>query len=159
MSHTYIPLEQYPRKWIFNHKDLPVSEKDKGHIHPLTQKSAMLVWNKWISNKSSRSEQFDNGDWAAKQDAWKNMDHWQSAWDSEAAELPELLTHFIDWPDNAIVYFCYDKYQVIETTWEVFVRNWKCFLFFDDGPLLISPKQKQAVLFHQNGQYQVGHRG
>ncbi|WP_299495037.1 DUF2947 domain-containing protein [uncultured Shewanella sp.] len=159
MSHTYIPLAQYTRKWIFNHKDLPVSEEDKNKIQPLDQKSAMQVWNQWISNKSTRSEQFAKGDWGAKQDAWKETDHWQSAWDSEIPTLPDTLADFIDWPSNAIVYFCYDKYQVIQTTWEVFVRNWKCFLFFDDGPLLVSPKRKQAVLFHQNGQYQVGHRG
>lgn len=56
---THLPsLEQYKRKWIFNHKDLPVSEADKALIKPLDQKSSMEVWNKWISNRSSRSEQF-----------------------------------------------------------------------------------------------------
>ena len=45
MAHTYIPLDTYRRKWIFNHKDLPVSDDDKTVILPLTDKSAMLVWN------------------------------------------------------------------------------------------------------------------
>ncbi|MCE9679245.1 DUF2947 domain-containing protein [Shewanella sp. AS1] len=159
MAHTYIPLQAYKRKWIFNHKDLPVSEEDQALIKPLDQKSSMEVWNKWISNKSSRTEQFTKGDWAAKGDTWIETDHWQSAWDSEAPELPELLANHIDWAEDTLVYFCYEKYQVIETRWDVFARNWKCFLFFDDGPLLISPKKKQAVLFHQSGQYQIGHRG
>lgn len=159
MAHTYIPLDQYQRKWIFNHKDLPVSDDDKAFIKPLDQKSSMEVWNKWISNKSSRAEQFTKGDWAAKTDAWLETDHWQSAWDSEAAELPEILHHHFDWEHDTPIYFCYEKYQVIETRWDVFVRNWKCFLFFDDGPLLISPKKKQAAIFHQSGQYQVGQRG
>ncbi len=159
MTHTYIPLEQYTRKWIFNHKDLPVTDDDKSQIKPLVQKSSMEVWNKWISNKSSRSEQFSKGEWAAKGDAWIETDHWQSAWDSESPELPELISNHIDWSDDTLIYFCYEKYQIIETRWDIFVRNWKCFLFFDDGPLLISPKKKQALFFHQTGQYQIGYRG
>ncbi|WP_394200650.1 DUF2947 domain-containing protein [Shewanella waksmanii] len=159
MAHTYIPLEQYKRKWIFNHKDLPVSEPDKTAIKPLDQKSSMEVWNKWISNRSSRTEQFTKGDWAAKASAWIETDHWQSAWDSEDPAMPDMLASHFDWPDDTAIYFCYEKYQVIETTWAVFSRNWKCFLFFDDGPLLISAKKKQAALFHQSGQYQIGTRG
>ncbi|GAA0789721.1 MULTISPECIES: DUF2947 domain-containing protein [Pseudomonadati] len=159
MSHSYIPFESYKRKWIFNHKDLPVSEDDKALIMPLSDKSAMEVWNKWISNKSSRAEQFAKGDWPAKQDAWRATEHWQSAWDSNENMLPEAIIEHIQWPDDAKVYFCYEKYQVIETRWDVFVRNWKCFLFFDDGPLLISPNHKQALIFEQNGQYKLGIRG
>ncbi len=159
MANTYIPLEQYRRKWIFNHKDLPVTDEDKAFIKPLDQKGAMEVWSKWISNRSSRTEQFSKGDWAAKDQAWVETDEWQSAWDSEEPALPDIFVTHFDWADDTLVYFCYEKYQIIETRWDVFVRNWKCFLFFDDGPLLISPKQKQAALIHQDGQYQLGYRG
>lgn len=159
MATTYIPLNEFRRKWIFNHQDLPVTDEDKLSIKPLTEKSSMEVWNQWISNKSSRAEQFTKGDWAAKANAWTKTDHWQSAWDSEDNSLPEMLAEFIQWPDETPVYFCYEKYQIIETRWDVFVRNWKCFLFFDDGPILISPKQKQAVMFEQSGQYKLGIRG
>ncbi|RTR39301.1 DUF2947 family protein [Shewanella canadensis] len=159
MSHTYIPLEQYKRKWIFNHKDLPVTDEDKAQIKPLDQMGSMEVWKKWVSNRSNHSEQFSKGDWPAKGDVWGEPDDWQSAWDSEDPALPELFAEFFDWKDDSTVYFCYEKYQVIETRWDVFVRNWKCFLFFDDGPLLISPKHKQAAFIHQDGQYQLGQRG
>ena len=159
MTHTYIPLDEYRRKWIFNHKDLPVNDDDKSRILPLTEKSAMEVWNKWISNKSSRAEFFTKGDWAAKATAWTKTEHWQTAWDSEDNALPETLAELIQWPLDTQVFFCYEKYQVIETSWDVFVRNWKCFLFFDDGPLLISPTQKQAVTFEQSGDYKLGVRG
>lgn len=159
MTHTYIPLDSYKRKWIFNHKDLPVSDADKALIKPLAEKSAMLVWNQWISSKSSCAEQFTKGDWPAKVDAWSLTEHWQAAWDSEEEQLPEAISAHIDWSSKTQVFFCYEKYQVIETSWEVFVRNWKCFLFFDDGPLLISPNKKQALFFHQSGQYQLGVRG
>ncbi|GGI67793.1 DUF2947 domain-containing protein [Shewanella gelidii] len=158
MTSAHIPLAQYKRKWIFNHKDLPVSDEDKSQIFPLTEKASMQIWNQWISNKCSRPDQFSKGDWAAKGNTWQQTDHWQSAWDSEDPALPTVIAEFIQWQPQAKVYFCYDKYQVIETTWQVFERNWKCFLFFDDGPLLIAPKQKQAAWFDQKGQYQVGTR-
>lgn len=159
MAYSYIALDSYLRKWIFNHKDLPVTEADKAHILPLAPASAMQVWNQWISNKSSRAEQFTKGDWAAKVNAWSATDHWQSAWDSDDDSLPLMLAEHIQWPDDTQVFFCYEKYQVIETRWDVFARNWKCFVFFDDGPILISPKHKQAVMFEQTGQYKIGLRG
>ena len=159
MSHTYIPLDQYKRKWIFNHKDLPVSDNDKAAINPLTEKSAMQVWNKLISDKCATPDKFSKGDWPTKPKAWSKSDNWQLAWDAEETELPVGLAGFIHWSDDTRVYFCYEKYQVIETRWDVFVRNWKCFLFFDDGPLLVSKKDRQAVMFHQDGTFSMGSRG
>lgn len=158
MSHTYIPLEQYKRKWIFNHKDLPVTDDDKQAIKPLTEKSAMQIWTRLISDKSTTPDRFTKGDWAANPKAWSKRECWQGAWDSEDNTLPPELDEFIQWPAETVVYFCYEKYQVIETRWDVFVRNWKCFLFFDDGPLLISADSKQAVMFEQCGQFNMGAR-
>jgi hypothetical protein len=45
---------------------------------------------------------------------------------------------------------------VIETTWDVFKRTWKNFLFMDDGPLLIGKKRDQVVQFMSNGTYRIG---
>ncbi len=159
MTHSYIPLEQYRRKWIFNHKDLPVTEDDKIAIKPLSDKSAMDVWNRWISNKCSRAELFSKGDWAARSNSWVKADQWQSAWDSDDLSLPIMFAEHFDWPDETIIYFAYEKYQIIETNWRIFKENWKCFLFFDDGPILFSPKFKQAAWFQQDGQFQLGVRG
>ena len=151
-------MANYRRKWIFNHQDLPVSEQDICLIKPLDEKSAMQVWNRWISNKSSSADRFTKGDWPARSKAWSKTENWQTAWDEDENILPEGLADFINWSNETTVFFCYEKYQIIETTWEVFVRNWKCFLFFDDGPLLISPKHTQALMFNQDGQYHLGSR-
>ena len=158
MNLSYIPLTEYRRKWIFNHNEIPVSDDDKNEIKPLTEKSAMLIWNKLISNKSIRPDLISKGDWAARSNSWKKEGLWQSAWDCDEPQLPEPIPESIEWNDDVIVYFCYEKYQVIETTWEVFKRNWKCFLFFDDGPLLVSAQEKQAIWFQQNGEFQLGIR-
>lgn len=151
-------MDSYRRKWIFNHKDLPVSDDDKLQIKPLDDKSAMQVWTRWISNKSRSAEYFSKGDWPARNKAWTKTEDWQQSWDSNDNSLPPEMESFINWPQDTPIFFCYEKYQVIETTWEVFIRNWKCFLFFDNGPLLISPKYTQALMFEQSGQYLLGTR-
>ncbi|KFZ36553.1 hypothetical protein HR45_15580 [Shewanella mangrovi] len=159
MSLTYQPLEQYRRRWMFNHHELPVSEADALQIKPLTQKSAMDLWNRLVSNKSVSPEEFAKGDWPTRTSTWHQSDEWQAAWDSDDQALPELIAQFIEWPEDAKVFFCYEKYDVIETTWGCFKRNWKCFLFNDNEPLFISSQHRQAVWFHQDGSCDIGLRG
>ena len=69
-------MENYRRKWIFNHKDIPVSDQDLKLIKPLDDKSAMQLWNRWISNKSNCPERFSKGDWPARAKAWSKTDNW-----------------------------------------------------------------------------------
>ena len=63
---------------------------------------------------------------------------------------------FFDWEQNTVVYVCYDSENVIETTWGVFQRAWKNFLFMDDGTLIIGRKRKQVAQFFDNGQMRIG---
>ena len=83
---------------------------------------------------------------------------WQQAWDGDEPELPAELLANIKWEDNTTIFFCYEKYNIIETKWGVFKRNWKNFLFFDDGPLLLGRKQNQVVWFQSNGTFQLATR-
>lgn len=158
LKHQYIPLAQYQRKWIFNHKDLPVNELDKPLIKPLTQQSAMKVWDQLISNKCSTPDQLTKGDWPSNNRCWTKTINWMEPWESDDSALPETIAEFIQWPAESLVYFCYEKYQIIETTWQVFSHNWKCFLFFDNGPILVSPENDQALMFTQDGLVKLGKR-
>ena len=159
MSYSYLPLVEYRRQWIFNHHEMPVPDTDKADIRPLTSQSAMALWNRWISNKSSCAEDFNKGDWALRSSTWHHTDTWQSQWESDDPELPRPITEFITWDDATRVYFCIEKYEILETSWAVFKRHWKCFLFCDDGPLLISTQHRQAIWFTQDGNYRLGLRG
>ncbi|MBT1444923.1 DUF2947 domain-containing protein [Shewanella sp. JM162201] len=158
MQISYTPLELYRRKWIFNNKDLPVTDEDKANIKPLDEKSAMTVWKTLVSDKASASEHFSKADWGGRPKSWVKDDCWQASWDSDAPELPAVMATHFDWEPDTRVFFCYDKYQAIETVWDVFVRNWKCFLFFDDGPLLLSDSKPQVALFTQDGDVKLGVR-
>jgi len=156
---NYLPLDQYPKAWIFRHRDLPVTEEDKLLIKPLTESRAEQIWREHISRGCSHPEHFAENDWAAKDANWLEKDFWQSAWDSNKADLPELMDeYFKGWAPDTTVYFCYQSDHIIETKWNVFVRNWKNFLFFDCGPVLIGKKRKEAAQFFEDGSYRLGKR-
>jgi len=155
---NYIPLSEYPKAWIFRHRDLPVSPEDLEMIRPLTTARAEQVWAQQVSQESSHYSHFAKDDWAGQGNTWTETGSWQGAWDSEDPALPEELAEFIQWDDNTTVYFCYAADHVIETNWAVFKRSWKNFLFMDDGPLLIGRKRKEAAQFFETGQFKLGRR-
>ena len=155
---NYVELEQYSRKWIFTHASMPVEADDLEQIKPFTQARSSQIWREHISSQSPGADHFEKGDWAHVDKIWSESMDWQNAWDSDDIDLPPELLEFIDWEDNTTVFFCYEKYNVIETKWGVFKRNWKNFLFFDDGPILIGRKKQQALWFNSNGTFKCGNR-
>lgn len=155
---SYLPVEQYKRAWIFRHKDLPISDEDLAQIKPLTEARAEQVWTQQISTHCNHPSLFNADDWASKSQTWLETDHWQQRWESDESALPDTLAEHLQWDDATVVWFCYSSEHVIETTWEIFRRHWKNFLFFDDGPILIGRKRKQVVQFHQTGNYRIGNR-
>jgi len=154
----YLELEDFDRSWIFRHKDLPLTDDVKAAIKPYTEAVSSQLWNQYISQQAGHPSQFDNADWPNKKGVWQEKASWQEAWDSDENTLPELILSHLDWDDNTNVLFFYDADRVVETTWKVFKAAWKNFLFFDDGPILLGKKRKQAVQFLQIGDFAVGLR-
>lgn len=155
---SYLPLEQYKRAWIFRHKDLPIFDDDLAQIKPLSEARAEQVWSQQISTHCNHPNLFSTDDWVTKANTWLETDNWQQRWESDQAALPECLLTHLQWDDATVVWFCYSSEHVIETTWAVFRRHWKNFLFFDDGPILIGRKRKQVAQFQQTGNYRIGNR-
>lgn len=154
----YLKLEDFDRAWIFRHKDLPLSDDIKAAIKPYTEIVSNQLWNQYISQQAGHSSQFGNGDWPNRKGVWQERASWQEAWDSADNTMPGLILNHLDWDDNTNVLFFYDADRVVETSWKVFKASWKNFLFFDDGPILLGKKRKQAVQFLQNGEFSVGRR-
>lgn len=154
----YLNLEDFDRAWIFRHKDLPLADDVKQGIKPYTEAVSNQLWNQYISQQAGHPSQFGQGDWPFQSSCWQDKADWQQAWDDDSNELPELLVEHLDWDDNTNVLFFYDCDRVVETSWKLFKLSWKNFLFFDDGPILLGKKRKQAVQFLQDGQFAVGHR-
>ncbi len=156
---NYIPLQDYKKAWIFRHKELPVSADDLEQIKPMTARRAEQLWDLNISQESTHPSEPAEGDWMLAGDVWQpDFGNWESCWDSEDNSLPELLAEHLDWDDQTLVWFCYENDHILETRWSVFRRNWKNFLFVDDGPILLGRKRQQVVQFFDDGRFRVGSR-
>ncbi len=155
---NYIPLSEHKKAWIFRRADLPISSEDCAAIKPMTESRANLLWKDLVSKQVDHPDFFRKGDWAFNLETWTGQGNWEAVWDSEQLALPEeLLTH-LNWQDNTVVYYCNDQRNVIETTWSVFKRCWKNFLFMDDGALLVAKKRTEVAQFLANGSYQFGNK-
>jgi hypothetical protein len=155
---SYLSMDLYPKKWIFTHPSMPVPEGDLAQIKPMTPLRSAQFWKDNISAQSPDSDRFGSDDWAHNKKNWVSDVRWMSEWESDDSDLPpEVLAH-IDWQDDVTVYFCYEKYHVIETKWSLFKRHWKNFLFYDDGPILIGRRREQALWFNSTGQVKLGRR-
>lgn len=153
---NYISLDELKNAWVFRHKSLLLTDKDKAKIKPMTNTRAQIVWDTFISRQADHPDFFKQGDWPFDEKTWQEKVKWESVWDSEQAELPEEIINHLNWDSNTVVYFCSARNNVIETTWAVFQRCWKNFLFMDDGPLLIGKKRNEVIQFLSDGQCKLG---
>ncbi|MCI2284023.1 DUF2947 domain-containing protein [Colwellia sp. MSW7] len=155
---SYIPLEQLKNAWIFKHKSLPIHENDLAKIKPMAKDRANVLWDTFISRQADHPDFFKKGDWPFDKSNWIEQGKWEGVWDSTDESLPELINTHIDWDNNTVVYYCSSRDNIIETTWVVFKRCWKNFLFMDDGPILIGKKRQQVVQFTSNGYFKIGNK-
>ncbi|MGC9402492.1 MULTISPECIES: DUF2947 domain-containing protein [Vibrio] len=155
---SYLPLEQYQRKWIFTHQSMPVPEEDLAKIKPMDAVRASQLWKENISPQSPDADRLSNQDWPSKDSNWSAEVNWIDSWEDDDQGFPEELAEMLNWQDDVTVYFCYEKYNVLETKWATFKQHWKNFLFYDDGPILIARRRKEALWFNSKGTVKFGVR-
>lgn len=155
---SYLPLEQYVRKWIFTHHSMPISEEDLAQIKPMTPARSAQFWKENLSAQSPDADRFSSQDWPSKASSWTEQVDWMTEWESDDPDLPPAILAHIDWQDDVTIYFCYEKYNVIETKWAFFKQHWKNFLFYDDGPILLGRRRTEALWFQTDGSVKLGQR-
>lgn len=153
---NYIALDDLKNAWIFRHKSLPITDADKEKIKPMSPTRARQLWDTYISKQVDHPDFFTKGDWPFKDEHWLAEGRWEEQWDSENEALPELILDHLTWDENTVVYFCVSNDKVFETTWAVFKRCWKNFLFMDDGSLLVAKKRNEAAQFFSDGRFKTG---
>lgn len=153
---SYLSLSEHKKSWIFNRTDLPIRDDDRAAIKPMTTTRAATLWKELVSKQVDHPDFFSKGDWAFSVETWKAEGEWESVWDSDEVALPAAISAHLPWEANCVVYYCNDQHSVIETTWAVFQRCWKNFLFMDDGALLLAKKRNEVVQFLSNGHFRLG---
>ncbi|WP_436322492.1 DUF2947 domain-containing protein [Vibrio cidicii] len=155
---SYLALDEYQRKWIFTHQSMPVPQDELMHIRPMSQARAAQFWKENISPQSPDAERLSSQDWPMKASNWREEIDWMAAWEADDPQLPDAILQHIDWQDDVTVYFCYEKYNIIESKWSTFRKHWKNFLFYDDGPILLGRRRNQALWFSTDGTVKLGER-
>jgi hypothetical protein len=155
---SYIAIDLYSKKWIFTHASMPIPEDDLAQIKPMSPLRSAQFWKDNVSAQSPDADRFGSDDWAYNKKNWGLEESWMNEWESDDSALPIAISEHIDWQDDVTVYFCYEKYNVIETKWSIFKRHWKNFLFYDDGPILIGRRREQVLWFNSKGRVKLGRR-
>jgi len=155
---NYISIDELKNAWIFKHNSLPISDSDSAKIKPMASIRAKVLWDGAISKQVDHPDFFKKGDWPENAASWTDNGKWESIWDSEETLLPEMILSHLNWDNNTVVYYCSARNNVIETTWAVFQRCWKNFLFMDDGAILIGKKRNEAVQFLSTGTFKIGQK-
>lgn len=152
----YTPLDDFKYAWVFRHKSLPLTDKQKALIKPMVKQRANVLWDTFISKQVDHPDFFKQGDWPNNDENWQEKIMWQSRWESDEEQLPEEISEHCQWDLNTVVYYCINRDLVIESTWQNFQQTWKNFLFMDDGTVLIAKKRQQAIQFFSSGQCKLG---
>ncbi|WP_440054087.1 DUF2947 family protein [Pseudoalteromonas sp. T1lg65] len=154
---NYIELENFRKAWVFKHQDLKVSEDDLALIKPMTANRAAILWSTMICKEKDHPDFFTSSDWVGKSETWQEELNWEKAWE-EGEDFPEAIQQFLDWQANTTVYFCLSRDEVLETRFDVFVRNWQNFMFLADGSFLVGKKRDAVVQFMAEGNAKLGKR-
>lgn len=155
---NYILLDDYNKAWVFRHKDMPVSDNDAINIKPMTSERAAVLWTTMVSREHDHPDFFDKTDWCAQEHNFSQSVNWEKTWELAGEQLPEVILSHLDWQANTTVYFCMSRDNIIETTFDVFKRNWQNFMFLADGSLLIGKKRSNVVQFLESGVAKLGEK-
>ena len=155
---NYILLDDYKKAWVFRHKDIPVSDEDAARIKPMSEERAAVLWATMVSREHDHPDFFDKTDWCGKEESFSEEVNWEDAWENSDEHLPQSILEHLDWQANTTVYFCMARNNIIETTFDVFKRNWQNFMFLADGSLLIGKKRNTVVQFLESGKAKLGEK-
>lgn len=153
---SYLTVNDLKNAWVFKHKSLPISESDLLKIKPMDTARSAVLWDTFISKQVDHPDFFKKGDWPFDANSWQATENWEKQWDKDESGLPQEILEHITWDNNTVVYYCVNRTLVLETTWQIFKRCWKNFLFMDDGTLLIGKKRNEALQFMTNGNVKIG---
>ncbi|WP_277054141.1 DUF2947 domain-containing protein [Pseudoalteromonas marina] len=155
---NYISLDDYRKAWVFRHKDIPVSSDDAAKIKPMSDERAAVLWSTMVSREFDHPDFFDDSMWCGQDKNFNDEVNWEAAWENGDALPPQEILEFLGWEANTTVYFCMARDNVIETTFDVFKRNWQNFMFLADGSLLVGKKRNSVVQFLESGKAKLGEK-
>lgn len=142
-----------------------LTDKVRSQIREMDTASARLVWNELIRRNQhlhpnqlprhhwSRHAEYVGPDWVAVWNRWVRREP-PAGPDPVAA----FLRGAIPWPDEVPVVFVTHRDHATLATWGAFVAAWQHFLYYEEGPLLVSWERPEFVAWSVGGFVGVGVR-
>lgn len=144
--------------WYFFDPDLALPDTLRSQIMPLEREAAHELWTKFVSPVPHERHPMalPVGHWSDDRD--RRCPNWQPSWNNPSDQDPiaDFLKSRIQWPDDAEVFFVWGCEYIVKTSWGVFLRTWRSFLFDDEGPFLISLGRPEFVQFGPGGPLAIG---
>jgi len=159
MSIEYTQLKNHPDLEYFTDQDILVPEEYREKIRPLSKNSAEIFWKNNISSHNKHTMLLNEKDWFNELNL-KEIAHWQEDWNSNNySRITNVLRNHVSWEEDTIVYFCWNNFNIMETTWGVFTKYWINFLFDDEAPILISKEKNELFTFGPSDNIYFGCKG
>ncbi|WP_428231775.1 DUF2947 family protein [Flavobacterium sp.] len=136
-----------------------LTNDDKAKIKTLTDDYCSELWNQYVSEtKNHLMLVNDPKDWKIKNEIKKKY-NWQADWnDTNTEAFIENLKPLVDWNNDDVVLFFWNKSCGIEATWQLICKYWISFLYEDEANIIINPKSKNVLLLSTNGFLAIAER-
>jgi hypothetical protein len=147
----FVPLEEYDGAWYFlgAGDDEPyVTAEDLQYIKPLTKEYSRQLWCKYVSSRGWHLMLLHERDWPRRGRVLYTFSANTSprADDVEQLYFVEQLSKWLELQSTERVIFFWGKNSGIQTTWSMFLRYWTCYMFDNEGCILIIPVTTKAVI-------------
>lgn len=140
------------------HDRVPIPESDRARVERLDVASSRAVWRAVFGGVAPAT--FDAlNDWLSRLRDGGERFRWVDAWEASDYGWAErtLRPHF-PWPDETTVLFIWTPDRALQTSFGIFLRHWRAFLFDDEGPLLASMSGDEVAWFWPGSSGVVGRR-
>ncbi len=125
------------------------------NIFLLPRKEAENIWQICISQKGFSFFHLPNDNWLVTSNSI-SIGYWLDDFNNNIKENVKLfLSESIPWDNNDTVWFCMNKYNIIQSRWIDFKEQWINFLYSEsDSPILINSNyEKCAIQFLAIGNF------
>ena len=159
MIKPFITHELDPeRDWSFFDDAAPVPDADRARIRRLDDASSQSAWDTIVGQSIPATVVVRDG-WLSELSRSGEPFEWQRAWNAADDQwAASNLRPRFPWQDDVPVLFIWRPTWSVLTSFEVFVRDWRAFLFDDEGPLLVSTTHPEVAWFWPTGTGRFGRR-
>jgi hypothetical protein len=152
------PISEKSSPRLYTEGEIP--ELDRSQIARVYTEDNFLLWGELIHPDPERyaMRRLPAGHWAHEHD--ENWMDWVPC--ANDRSLPDTVVPALQkvtgWAEDDTLLFMFNRWTTYKTTWGVFLKYWRHFLWMNDEPLLIRPETGIFVCFGSTGDIGWGRR-